>query len=42
MKDLRAGARTDRNPFVEKHRDGIAGVLSCFDRIIFNRYKNRR
>jgi hypothetical protein len=22
------------NPFVERHRDQIAGVLSCFDRVI--------
>jgi hypothetical protein len=22
------------NPFIERHRDQIAGVLSCFDRVI--------
>jgi hypothetical protein len=22
------------NPFVERHRDKISGVLSCFDRVV--------
>lgn len=38
MKNLRASTRTERNSFIEKHQDIIAGVLSCFDRIIFKGY----
>lgn len=38
MNDVRASDRSLCNPFVVRHDDDIAGVLSCFDRLLFKGY----